>query len=62
MLCDDLEGWDVGSMGGRLPREGIYVCIELGSHCCTAETTQQHKAIILQFFFLSEAEGDLIDN
>ena len=49
VLCDDSEGRDVGSMGGRLPREGVYVCIELGSHYCTAETTQQRKAIILQF-------------
>ena len=48
MLCDDLEELDVGGMGGRLTREGIYVCVELGSHCCTAETTQQCKAIILQ--------------
>ena len=49
VLCVDFDGRDVGSMGGRLPREGVYVCIELGSHSCTAETTQQRKAFILQF-------------
>ena len=25
MLCDDLEGWDGGVVGGRLKGEGIYV-------------------------------------
>ena len=25
MLCDDLEGWDEGGVGGRLKKEGIYV-------------------------------------
>ena len=25
-LCDNLEGWD-GGMGGRLNREGRYICI-----------------------------------
>ena len=27
-LCDDLQGWD-GEAGGRLRREGIYVCLRL---------------------------------
>ena len=25
-LCDNLEGWD-GGMGGRLNREGRYICM-----------------------------------
>ena len=33
MLCDDLDGWDAGSVGGRSKREGIiyidiYRCID----------------------------------
>ena len=24
VLCDDLEGWDEGEMGGRLNTEGIH--------------------------------------
>ena len=28
-LCDDLEGRDESEVGGRLPREGIYVYISL---------------------------------
>ena len=28
VLCDDLEGWDLG-VGGRLKREGIYVYLQL---------------------------------
>ena len=27
VLCDDLEGWDRGEVGGRLKKEGIYVYI-----------------------------------
>ena len=30
VLCDDLEGLDVGGMGGRLTREGIYVMRRAG--------------------------------
>ena len=29
VLCNDLEGWDGGEVGGRLKREGIYVYIQL---------------------------------
>ena len=29
MLCNDLEGWDGGGVGGMLNREGIYVYIWL---------------------------------
>ena len=25
VLCEDLQGWDVGGVGGRLKRERIYV-------------------------------------
>ena len=37
MLCDDLEGWGVGS--GKKAQEGGDVHIPAAeSHCCTAET------------------------
>lgn len=26
-ICDDLGGWDVGGVGGRSKRDGIYVHI-----------------------------------
>ena len=29
MLCDDLEGYEVGAMGRRLERDGIYIYLEL---------------------------------
>ena len=49
MLCDDLEGYDGGAVGGRLRREGIYIYLYIyiymhthvhtvDSRCCTAET------------------------
>ena len=39
MLCDDLEGWDVG-WGGRKAQKGGDACIHIaGSCCCTAETS-----------------------
>ena len=28
-LCDSLEGWDAVEMGGRLGKEGAYVCLWL---------------------------------
>ena len=37
MLCDDPEGWDA-EVGGRLKSQGMYVYLQLISHCCTAET------------------------
>ena len=36
-LCDNLEGWDGGRMGGRLKRKGIYVYLRQ-IHSCMAET------------------------
>ena len=48
MLCDDLEGWGGGRMGGRVKREGIYVYILL-IHVIVQQKLIQHcKAIILQ--------------
>ena len=48
MLCDDLEGWGGGGMGGRVEREGIYVYILL-IHVIVQQKLIQHcKAIILQ--------------
>ena len=51
MLCDDLEGYDGGGLGGRLKREGIYMYIYMHTHvhtvdslCCTAET-QKHNFV-----------------
>ena len=39
MLCDDPEGWDVGCMGGRPKKEGIYMCVYItDSFLPTAET------------------------
>ena len=30
VLCDDLEGWEVGGkVGGKLRKEGIYVYLQL---------------------------------
>ena len=49
MFCDDLEGWMVGGVGGRLQREGIYVYIELIHFVVQQKLTQHCKAIILQF-------------
>ena len=32
MLCDDLEGWDEGGMGGRLNTEGIHTHTPTHTH------------------------------
>ena len=48
VFCDDLEGWMVSGVGGRLQREGIYVYIELIHFVVQQELTQHCKAIILQ--------------
>ena len=45
-LCDDLEGWDGVSMGGRLKREGIYVYLQV-IHVVQEKLTQHCKEIIL---------------
>ena len=47
LLCDDLEGWNVG-LGGRLKREGIYVYVSLIHAVVEQKPTQNCKAIILQ--------------
>ena len=49
VFCDDLEGWMVSGVGGRLQREGIYGYIELIHFVVQQELTQHFKAIILQF-------------
>ena len=46
MLCDQLEGWN--GVGGRLKREGPYVCGRLIHVDEWQKTTQYFKAIILQ--------------
>ena len=28
MLCDDLEGWDGGGVGGKLKCEGVYAYLD----------------------------------
>ena len=39
MLCDDLDEWDWGEVGGRSKREGTYVYIYIADSLhCTAET------------------------
>jgi len=45
MLCDDLNGWDVGR--GRSKREGIYVYIELIHFIIQQKLTQYCKTIII---------------
>ena len=39
VLCDDLEGWDVGVGGRREAQEGKNIGIPVAdSCCCTAES------------------------
>ena len=45
LLCDDLDG-GMGEVGGRLRREGIYVCVT-DSLLVQQKLTQYCKAIIL---------------
>ena len=45
MLCDDLDGWEVG-IGGRFKREGIYVYIQLIYSAGKQKMTQHCKATI----------------
>ena len=49
MLCDDLDGWDGGGLGGRSKREGIYVYIQLIHFVVQQKLTQHCKANILQY-------------
>ena len=49
MLCDDLEVWDEGWVGGRLKRKRIYVYLQLIHVVVQQKLTQHCKAIILQF-------------
>ena len=38
VLCDDLEGWDVGEGCGKEAQEGLYIYIYLSvSLLCTTE-------------------------
>ena len=46
MLCNNLEGWDVG---GRFKKEGTYVYLWLIHVGVWQKPTQHYKAIILQF-------------
>ena len=46
MLCDDLDGWDGGGVGGVSPREGIYVYIWLIHFAVQQKLTQHCKATI----------------
>ena len=48
MLCDDLEEWNGGGVGGGLQREVIYVHLSL-IHIVVQKLTQNCKAIILQW-------------
>ena len=47
VLCEDLEGWDVG---GRLQREGIYVHMQLIHTVTQQKPILYCKATIFQFF------------
>ena len=46
MLCDDLDGWDGGGVGGVSQREGIYVYIWLIHFAVQQKLTQHCKATI----------------
>ena len=49
MLCNDLNGWDGGGVGGRSKQKGIYENIRL-IHVIVQQKLAQHcKAIIYQF-------------
>ena len=49
VLCDDLERWDVGVVGGREVQEGGDTGILIADSLhCIAETNTTLKAIILQ--------------
>ena len=47
MLCDDLDGWEMG-IGGRLEREGIYVYVKLICFAVEQKITQHCKATIIK--------------
>ena len=47
MLCDNLGVGVAGEAGGRLKREGIYVCMWLIPTVVQQKITQHYKAIIL---------------
>ena len=46
VLCDDLEGWDGGGVGGVSPREGICVYIWLIDFAVQQKLTQHCEATI----------------
>ena len=47
VLCDNLEGWDGGLLGGKLKREGFYIYLQL-IHMVVQQKLAHHcKAIIL---------------
>ena len=60
MLCDDLEEWDGGWVGGRLKSEGINVYFWLIHVAMWQKPTQHRKAIILQLkiFQLRKLKAD----
>ena len=48
VLCDGLEEWDGGGVGGRFKREGIHAHIQL-IHIVVQQKLRQHcRAVILQ--------------
>ena len=57
-LCDILEGWDAGGMGGRLKRQGIYVYLWLIHIVEWQKPTQHCKAVIFQFKLIIKKEYD----
>ena len=48
VLCDDLDGWDEGEVGGRPKKKGIFAYIQLIHFAVLQNLTQQCKEIILQ--------------
>ena len=53
VLCDDLESWDGGGVGGRSKREGIYVHIQLISEKMVFVFFFSLLSLPLHPFFLS---------
>ena len=60
MLCDNLEGWGVGS--GKKAQEGGDVHIPAAeSHCCTAETNSIVKQLYSNFKKKKKGNINLIE-
>ena len=57
MLCDDLEGWDRGVVGGSLKREAR--CILMADSCCC---TAEHNDTQHNFMYVHNIVKQLFSN